>query len=354
MSTDPAQTLRSRWRNRTVAFRSKYGHCYSLLLGAVTLALIFAAGVIGYIVLEGFGFVDSLYMVVITLSTVGFMEVKPLSEGGRIFTTILILAGVGNFAYLVGAFSQVLVEGRLQAIWERRRMEKTIQKLEGHFIICGYGRIGSVVAQEIMNEGHPVVVIEHNIDLVEKLEDQGIPCLQGDATDDLLLQEAGLHRARALITALTDEASNVYVTLTVRQLNPHLDIIARANQASHVSRLQMAGASRVVMPHLIGGVRMAQTVLRPAVTNFLELAMRGQEGMDLQMEEVPVGLSSELNGKNLMDSRIRPRFNLIVVAIKKYTGDMIFNPGPEEVIEANDTLLAIGKNEDLKRLEDIL
>ncbi|MDK2957807.1 MAG: voltage-gated potassium channel [Desulfovibrionales bacterium] len=341
-------------RQRFSALRRKYDYCYSLLIGAAILTAIFTTGVVGYIVLEGYGFVDSLYMVVITLSTVGFMEVKPLSESGRIFTSVLILSGVGAFAYLVGAFSQVLVEGRLQAIFGRRRMEKTINKLEGHFIICGYGRIGSVVADEITKEGYPVVIIEQSPELIETLQDRGMLCLQGDATDDHLLQQAGLGRARALITALTDEAANVYVTLTVRQLNPHLTIIARANRASHVARLEMAGATRVVMPHLIGGVRMAQTVLRPTVTNFLELALRGQEGMDLQLEELTVSLSSELDGVDLKNSQIRPRFNLIVVAIKKYSGAMIFNPGPNEVLEANDTLLAVGRSEDFKRLEEIL
>ena len=332
--------------------KRRAGSFWGLIFGTIVVGCMALGGVVGYMSIEGWNLLDSVYMVVITLSTVGFMEVKPLSPAGRLLTTLLILGGVGGFLYIVAAFSQLVVEGKLQTILGRRRMQKLIERLDGHFIVCGYGRIGSVVVKEITKEGVPSVVIESNEALVERMREEGVLCIQGDATDDKLLLSAGLMKARSLITALTDEAANVYVTLTARQLNPDLLIIARANEASHITRLELAGANRVVMPHHIGGVRMAQSVLRPTVTNFMELAVRG--ALDLQMEELEISPASELADKNLVESRIRARFNLIIIAIKKDGGNMVFNPGPNEMINAFDTLVAVGTKADLKAIAEIL
>lgn len=337
---------------RIIAIKAKYGTLWQIMYGFVALWMITIVGIIGYMWIEGWGFLDSFYMIVITLSSVGYMEVQPLSDAGRIWTSILILGGVGSFLFLAGAFSQTLIEGRLQRFWGRLRVQKTINKLDEHFIVCGYGRIGSIVVREILNEGHSVVVIEQDHELITRMEDEGILCLKGDATKDETLLEANLEKAKALITALSDEAANVYVTLTVRQLNPDIQIIARADETPHIQRLELAGANKVVMPNVIGGVRMAQNVLRPTVTNFLELAMRGN--IDLQMEEVMVSAQSEFSGKDLIASEIRPRFNVMVVAIKKYTGDMIFNPAASEVMEGGDTLLVVGRTSDLEKLEEVL
>ncbi|MEF2145905.1 MAG: potassium channel protein [Desulfovibrionaceae bacterium] len=326
--------------------KQRLGMFWNLIVGSILLILIFIIGVCGFMWIEGWDFVSSFYMVVITLSTVGYGEVHPLSSTGRMFAALLIMSGVGGFMYIVASFSQVLVEGRLHVLWGRRRMQKAIGKLDNHFIVCGYGRIGSVVVQEIRNEGHIPVVIEQSQDLIQKMELEGILCVEGDATDDELLLSVGLRKAKALISALSSEAANVYVTLTARQLCPTLTIIARASQQSHISRLELAGADRVVMPHLIGGVRMAQNVLRPTVTNFLEIAMRGS--IDLQMEELLVPKDSYLPGKNIIESEIRPKHNLIIIAIKKRDGEMIFNPGPKEVIQMDDTLLMVGRRSDLK------
>jgi voltage-gated potassium channel len=335
-----------------LVLRAKMGTYWSLMLGALFSFLVAAIGVAGYMLIEGWDFVSSLYMVVITLSTVGFLEVHELSDYGRIFTTILIIGGVGSFLYIAAAFAQVLVEGRLQILWGRRRMQKQISRLQDHFIVCGYGRIGSIVAQEILGEGHSVVVIEQDPRLIEVMEQDGVLCLEGDATSDETLLAAGLMNARSLISALTSEASNVYVTLTARQLNPDVNIVARAGNKSHISRLELAGADRVVLPHFIGGLRMAQSVLRPEVTNFIEVAVRG--GLDLQMEELEVSPESVLVDVDLMNSDIRPRYNVIIIAIKKPDGAMVFNPGPAEVIGAHDTLLAVGRKTDLNDIKQIL
>lgn len=337
---------------RMLRLRAKLGSLWSVVLGAFYLAIVFIVGIAFYMGYEGWDLTSSFYMVVITLSTVGFMEVNELSEAGRLFTSFLIMGGVGGFVYIAGAFAQVLIDGRLQILWGKRRMMKEIGSLRNHFIICGHGRIGSIVAQEILNEGHDVVVVEQDPELIDKMEQEGILCIEGDATSDELLMTAGLLHADSLISALTSEAANVYVTLTARQLNPDITIIARAGDKSHISKLELAGADRVVLPHFIGGLRMAQNVLRPTVTNFLELAVRG--GIDLQMEELKVSPGSELANLDLIESKIRPRFNLIVIAIKKESGDMVFNPGPKEVIHPNDTLLAVGKKTNLNEIREIL
>jgi voltage-gated potassium channel len=338
-------------RARILALRYKYRMWWPVLAGFVFICGVVVAGVVGFMLVEGWDFVDSLYMVVITLSTVGFTEVHPLSSEGRLFTVGLILSGVGAFAYLVGSFTQLMVEGRLQIMLERRRMQKIINKLSSHFIVCGYGRIGSIVAKEIHREGHPVVVVEKDPALIEELEASGMLSVSGDATSDEVLLSAGLEKASSLITALTSDAANVYVTLTARQLNPKLTIIARADSEAHIPRLERAGADRVVLPNLIGGRRMAQSVLRPTVTNLLEITARSN--LDLQMEELRIGPASVLNGKDLKSAGIRPRLNIIIMAIKKHTDEMIFNPGPDAVIESGDTLVTVGRPDHLRLLRDM-
>lgn len=332
--------------------RAKLGSFWSLILGVVYLVMIFAIGIGFYVGYEEWNFFSAFYMVVITLSTVGFMEVNQLSEVGRMFTAFLIMAGVGGFVYIAGAFAQILIDGRLQILWGKHKMMKEIGRMREHFIVCGYGRIGSIVVREIMAEGHDIVVIEQTPELIDRMEQIGVLCIDGDATNDEVLMSAGLLHAKSLISALSSEAANVYVTLTARQLNPDINIVARAGDKSHISRLELAGADRVVLPHYIGGLRMAQNVLRPTVTNFIELAVRG--GIDLQMEELEVTSESELVGLDIIASKIRPRFNLIIIAIKKGSGEMVFNPGPKEIINAYDTLLAVGKQANLSEIKKII
>jgi voltage-gated potassium channel len=340
-------------QSRAVRLHHRLGSWAPLLGGLAALTLVFCLGVIGYMQVEGWSFFDSLYQVVITLSTVGFQEVYPLSRHGRILTMLLIVSGVGSFAYLVGTFTQVLVEGRLQHFLGRRRMQKIIDGLSGHVIICGYGRIGSIVAREILAEKVSSVVIESNPEVVRLLAEQGVPFVEGDATDDEVLLAAGLLRAKTLVAALSQESANVYVTLTARQLSPGIRIVARADAHGHIQRLQRAGADQVLVPHLYGGVRMAQSVLRPTVTSFLELADRGGE-IDLQMEELLVTETSDIVNQNLIEARIRPRFNLIIIAVKKASGEMIFNPQPQSVLEAGDTMILVGRQDGLDGLKEIL
>jgi len=337
---------------RIRSVKDKWGPLFNLVLGLCLMGVVFVAGLAVFMYVEGWGFIDSFYMIVITLSTVGFGEIHPLSERARLFTAMIIVCGVGNFAFIVSSFTRMLVDGHLHNLMWRRKVQKRIDKLENHYIICGYGRIGHVVVQEILKVSQDVVVVEADEKLVERLKREGIMHIAGDATNDKLLIDAGLKRAKSIVTALTDEAANVYVCLTARQLNPGISIIARANDASHITRLEFAGANKVVLPHMIGGVRMAHTVLRPTVTDFLDLAVRGH--IDLQLEQLSLGASSVFIGKNLMDSNIRKDFDLIIVAIKRAEGDLVFNPGPREQLCAGDTLITLGRQTDLQRICELL
>ncbi|HWR03339.1 MAG TPA: NAD-binding protein [Humidesulfovibrio sp.] len=337
---------------RIRAIRDKWGPLFQFVLGLCIMLVIFVAGMCMFMFVEGWNAIDSFYMMVITLSTVGFGEIQPLSDRARLLTSAIIILGVGNFAYIVGSFSRMLVDGHLHNLLWRRKVQRRIDKLENHYIVCGYGRIGGVVVQEILKVSSDVVVIEHDPALVEQLKRDGIMHLAGDATDDGLLVCAGIKRARSIVTALTDEAANVYVTLTARQLNPNISIIARANNASHITRLEFAGANRVVLPHLIGGVRMAHTVLKPTVTDFLDLAVRGD--IDLQMEQLGISEKSVFVGKNIMDSNIRKDYDLIIVAIKRESGELVFNPGPREELRSGDTLITLGRQIDLQRISEHL
>ncbi len=338
-------------RAAILRLKTKYGPLWQLFVGFVFLIIVFWGGISFYMLHEGWNWLDSFYMVVITLATVGYTEVNPLSPVGRLGTAFLILGGVSSFLYIAGNFTQLVAEGQLHHYLGKRRIKRMIDSLSGHFIVCGYGRIGNVVADQIIREGHPLVVIEKEPEILAKLQELGILHISGDATSDEVLEAAGIKRARSLITALTQEAANVYVTLTARQLNPDLVIVARADTTSNIARLERAGADRVVMPHVIGGIRMAQSVLRPSVTNLMEMAMRGN--MELQMEEHTVSELSELAGKNLMQSNIRPRFNLIIIGIKKLDGEMLFNPGPDAVINVGDTLVTVGRPDGMKRLREV-
>jgi voltage-gated potassium channel len=337
-------------QGRIIRLRKRFGPYWGIIWGFFALSLVFVLGIAAFMAVEGWNFFDSLYMVVITLSTVGYGEVLPLTTHGRVVAMLLIVSGVGTFAYLIGAFTKMLVEGNLQMSLGRRKVRKLIDKMRGHVIVCGYGRLGRVVVADFLKEGIGVVVVERDPEVVALLQEREIPHIDGDATDDETLTAAGIDRARALAACLTQEAANVYVTLTARQLAPDLFIVARADENRHIQRLERAGANQALIPHLYGGHRMAQSILRPNVVNFLEIAIRG-DALDLQMEELRIGPNSRLVGKNLAEAAIRADYNLIVIAITKPDGTMDFNPGHATVLENNDTLILVGSRDHLRALE---
>lgn len=317
------------------------------------LGLVLAAGTLGYVVIEGWQALDALYMTVITITTVGFKEVRDVSTAGRVFTLILIFTGMGIMAYTVGMVAQWMVEFQVRSILGRRKLGRTIKSMKDHYIICGYGRIGKVVAQELESYGIPFLVIDSNPESKQAFEAQGIPYIIDDATSEEVLVEAGVERAKGLVSAVLSNSDNVFITMSARVLNPNLFILARADDEQTQKKLLRAGANRVELPYLIGGRKMAHSIIKPAVTDFVDLTVH-DKGIELKMEELRVGEGSRLSGVTLIDSGIRQELNIIIVAIRKKSGDMMFNPSSQSRMEADDTLIALGNSQDLNKLAAIL
>lgn len=320
-------------------------HASTLILLPV---LLIGIGTAGFMIFQDFSFVEALYMTIITLSTVGFGEVKPLDETGRVFTILLILTGATFVAYQLAYFSQLMLDMDLLDLVRRRRLKKQLERLDGHYVVCGFGQMGQIIVDELIRGGIPVVVVDNDESLLVRMRDKGILHLLGDATEEENLLEAGIRRAKGLVSVVNKDTDNVYIVLTARDLNKEMLIFARAGTPYTEKRLFQAGANRVVSPFAIGAIRIAHNILRPTVTDFLELALSG-EGMELTMEELRIPEGAELAGKELMHSGIRSQYNLIVVAIKRSDGQMIYNPSPLEILEAGDIMVVIGPQENLTR-----
>jgi len=304
--------------------------------------------------IEGWSLLDSVYMTIITLTTVGFGEVHNISQVGRLYTILVIFLGGSFFVYVAGAIVQFMVEGRIRTILGRRRLDKKIDQLKNHYIICGYGRIGRVLCNKLRDyKSINLVVVDNNPELVSTMDEDGILYLAGDATDETILIKAGIERAKVLVAVLATDTHNVFLVLTARQINPNILIIARSTHKESEKKLKAAGANIVESPYDIGAVSMAQRILRPTVTNFLDLALT-RNNKDIQMEEIPVSEKSKLANIMLKDSGIRQKFNLILIAIKKADGSMIFNPSYESVFRAGDTVIAVGRNDNLIQFEKAL
>lgn len=324
----------------------------NLRLALLFLLCVIATGTGGYSLIEGWRPLDALYMTVITIASVGFREVHDLSDHGRVFTIALIIFGAGIIAYALSSLVQFMVEGEIRRFFGRKKVEKEISKLKDHYIVCGYGRIGALICRELHTKPLPFVIVEQSAPLCEKIENEGLLYVQGNATDDDALIAAGILRAKGLITVVTSDTDNVYITLTARGLNPGLFILARAGEEGSEKKLERAGASKVISPYTIGAARMAQAVLRPSVMDFIEIATAGQN-LELQLEEIRVAASSTLVSHSLITSGIRRDLGLIIVGIKKRHGEMLFNPAPDTVIEASDVLIALGQQSAIQNLERI-
>jgi voltage-gated potassium channel len=313
--------------------------------------LLLVGGTLGYWLIErDYTLFDALYMTVITLTTVGYEEVHKLSTAGRAFTIILLLVGVFTLAYAASELVRTVVTGELRDLLGKQLMERSLSALRDHMIVCGYGRMGRLVCHEFSKQGLPFVIIDRRQEAMDQMRlEHGIP-LVGDATSDEVLRRAGVERARALVTVASSDADNLFITLSARLLNHKLFIVARAENEAAEQKLKRAGATRVVAPYVIGGYRVAQAVLRPAVVDFIELATR-TEHLDLQIEETRVQAGSQLAGKTLLDCQVRQTLGVIIVAIKRHHGQMVFNPPGDAQMEPGDTLISLGRREQLDQLE---
>lgn len=320
-----------------------------LLLAVAVLAAVIAGGVVGYSAIERWSFLDALYMTVITVATVGFHEVRPLSDAGRVFTMALVLLGVGSIGFAFATFVEFLVEGHLRGLLEEKRMNKVLAGLSGHHIVAGMGRVGAEVARCFAADGVQFVVIDNCPDCVQRATEQGWPVLAADATEETVLRSAGIERAASLVTTLDTDAANVFVTLTARTLNPQLYIVARSTSSSAEDKLSRAGADRVITPTLIGGRRMASMVLHPFVSEYVDLVGTG-EGRDLRLEDLLITERSRLVGRSLREARITDRTGVLVLALRRADGSVVANPSSDTMLTAGSGLVVMGTVRQLEQL----
>jgi len=313
------------------------------------LLLVIALGTAGFHYLEGWTWFDGLYMVITTLTTIGYQEVHPLSQAGRVFNIVIILGGVSLLFLAIGSATQALLEFELQSFFGRRRMEREIGRLTDHYILCGAGRVGRSAARELARRPAPFVIIDNNEAKAQKFAGENWLMLLGDATQEQILREAQIEHARGLVAATTTDATNLYIVLTARSLNPKLRIIARASEEMAEKHLLTAGADSVVSPYVFAGQRIAHSFLRPHVVSFLDTATT-HLGIDLEIGEVPITAGCVFAGKTIETSRIRQDRGVIILAIKREAG-MHFNPAPDDRIEAGDFLIAMGEPQQLRELE---
>ncbi len=315
----------------------------------LALLLLVVIGVLGFHFLEGWTFFDGFYMVLTTITSIGYGEIHPLSHNGRLFNSFIIVTGVGLVLMLVGGASRALLEFELQSVFGRRRMDREISRLSGHYIICGAGRVGRSAARELARKPEPFVIVDNDEAKLRRYSSENWLTIVGDSTQEKVLREARIELARGLVAATTTDAINVYIILTARSLNPKLKIIARASEEDAEKHLLSAGADSVVSPYNFAGYRIAQTFMRPYVVDFFDTAMNQQK--PLEIEEVQVQAGSRFAGKTLEGSRIRQEMGVIVLAIKGEDSQMRFNPAPDSAIHAGDHLIAMGHPDGLRQLE---
>jgi voltage-gated potassium channel len=322
---------------------------FNLKIIFLALVVLVLVGMAGFHFIEGWSWFDGFYMVLTTISTIGYGEVHPLSFTGRIFNSFVIIAGVGLVLLFFGGATKALLEFELQSVFGRRRMDREIGRLSDHYILCGAGRVGRSAARELAREPLPFVVIDSDAEKLARYADLGWLTLAGDATHAPVLRQARIEQARGLVASTTTDATNIYIILTARSLNPKLQIIARASEEDAEQHLLKAGANHVVSPYNFAGYRIAQTFMRPHVVDFFDTAMNQQK--PLEIEEVQVLAGSRVAGQTLEGSRIRQEMGVIVLAIKGVGPHMRFNPSPDEVIHEGDHLIAMGDPDGLRRLE---
>ncbi|MBC7293771.1 MAG: potassium channel protein, partial [Thermoleophilia bacterium] len=325
--------------------------------GLVVLAAIAAVlivGTVGYMLIEGWSLLDSLYMTVTTIFTVGFGEVHPLSQAGTVFTVLLIFGGVGTILYGIGRMVEFVIGGQLTGVFRRRVVKRQVDKLEGHYIVCGFGRVGEAVARQFVDHGAKFVVIDNDPESLARAEEAGFLVVRGDAADDEVLLSAGIERAKGLVAAVGSDAGNIFVTLSARVLNPELLIVARASSDETVSKLERAGADHVVSPYGISGKRMATLMLKPLVSDYLEVVTGGGE-LEFRVEEFELTPQCCAVGQTIEELGIRRRTGATILAVRHLrTGVFDTNPSPDSRLSPGDKIIAIGTPAEIARLEELL
>ncbi len=316
-----------------------------ILSVALVLVSILTIGVIGYMAIERWSFLDALFMTVITVATVGYGEVHPLSSTGRVFTIFLIIGTSGGLLYVISTMTAFVVEGHLKDILRRKKMQNAIDQLNGHYIICGAGVTGWFVIEEMIKTKQAFVVVEKEESRVKELKRRGIRYVEGDSTLDEVLTKGGVNRAKGLVTALGSDRDNLFVVLTARELNPNLRIVAEGIEKETEPKLRKAGANVVVLPNAIGGMRMASEMIRPAVVSFLDLMLR-EKNQTLRVENVTICSGSSLAGKTVKELRTGEKYDILLLALGRMgSEDFQFNPPQETVLRENNILVVMGNIE---------
>jgi voltage-gated potassium channel len=324
-----------------------------LRLIVLAMALTLAGGTAGFVLIEHYPVFDAFYMTLTTVTTVGYGEIHPLSQAGRIFNAFLILFGVVIMLLAIGAMTQVVIELELNQFFGKRRIKSMIDKLEGHFIICGFGRVGRGAADELKKAGAPFVVVDNNDDRVELAIKTGMLAVHADASRDETLRDVGIERARGLIATLSSDADNLFVILSAKALNPSLHLSARVSEVASEEKMRRAGADFVFAPYNSTGHRMAQALLKPHVQQFIDFTTQSM-GLNVGIEQVRVAEQSALVERTLAEMQVRREMGVIVLAIRKASGEMLFNPPADARIHGGDHLIAMGEAEGLRRLEELL
>jgi voltage-gated potassium channel len=321
-----------------------------LRLAFFLLVIVVLLGISGYIVIEGWGFLDALYMTVITIASVGFMEVNPLSPQGRIFTIFLIIFGMGILLFGISTLTAFLVEGELSEILRRRTMERTIAHLKGHYIVCGIGRLGKHIIDELYKTKRPFVAIDIHEGVCKDLADKGMLYIKGDATSSVILKAANAEQAKGLFCALRNDADNLLLIFTAKGINPHIRVVAKAEEGESEEKMRKAGADRVVLPEFIGGLRMASEMIRPEAVTFLDQMLKGKE--IYRVEDIPIPPESAFIGKTLKSSGLVKKEGVTIGAVRK--GDKyLFNPPDSITLDSGDALILIGETNEIREIKKL-
>ena len=316
--------------------------------GAIVLSVIFVFAMLGYRYLGGYDWIHAIWMVVVTISSVGYGEISVVPDQVRLLSIVVIILGMSAAMYTVGGLIQLMLEGEIQSALGLRRTTREVQRLSGHVIVCGYGRIGEMLAHDLQRKGRPLVVIESDSTRCSEASQQNFLVLNGDAMEEDVLVNAQLENAKTVVTALPNDAANVFITLTARNLNPEVQIVARAEHPTTEKKLRQAGADRVVMPAVTGATRMSRMITRPSTADLLELLTESSFN-DMEMDEITIYPSSKLAGSSVADTAARSKHGVLVIAVKKPDEKMVFNPGAQYQFQGEDTVIVMGGADDIER-----